>query len=668
VSDEISEDKTPELRDYLIHDVGVEELTPQNFASRVSDKFFRSQSDKWTTHLYEFLSDQPSLWRTGGPMRAKPFIRTDANRQLAPFDSNGRPQVYLPAKGFTGYETVKNAICLNKAALGFLEELGLTEPDLVDDVVHHVLPKYSGKERQVSDNDYSSDIARLLSAFKTDSEMQRTKLVTALRNSSFVIAVDAADGTKCWSTPEEVYLASQRLKELFQGVSGVLLVDDSYSCLRGDDIRALLEAAGSERYLKLVPVDRKFTYDELYDMRKEAGAAKSSGGESIKDYTLRGIDELLSMLPRLPQEQYIKKSGLLWEALNEVEERKGPRGFTGTYLWNYHSQHRCNFPAAFVSQLNEAAWVPDKSGALQPPHLIVFDSLDPPWKPNATLFTKIRFKQPAIEALAREVGIEPGVLDLLKKHGVTSVVELVARLGIEEKMEQTVSQDVDDAVKSILGDALSPTPHIPDPMGSEAQGADGGSSRPGHGTETSGGGVMPRDSTDGSKTGGKSNATGASAGKRASGSDGNRQFISYVGTHPNNDEPDPDGLDQSARMALEEQGIIHILSHEPELVRTPPNNPGFDLIESDSDGNPIRWVEVKAMTGNLMDRSVGLSRTQFECAREHGESYWLYVVEHAGDDSARIVRIQDPAGKARTFTFDHGWVAIAKIDADQGGI
>lgn len=660
VSDEISEDKTPELQDYLIRDVGVEALTPQNFASRVSDKFFLLQSDKWTANFYEFLSDQPNLWRTGGPMRTKPFIRTHSNQQLAPFASNGHPQVFLPAKGFTGYETVKNTICLNKAASDFLKELGLTEPDLVDDVVHHVLPKYSGKERQVSDNDYSSDIARLLSAFKTDSEKQRAKLVTALRNSSFVIAVDAADGTKCWSTPEEVYLASQRLKKLFQGVSGILLVDDSYNCLCGDDIRELLEAAGSERYLKLVPVDREFTCDELHDMRKEAGAAKSSGGESIKDYTLRGIDELLSMLPRLPQEQYIKKSGLLWEALNEFEERKGPRGFTGTYLWNYHNQHRCNFPAAFVSQLNEVAWVPDKSGALQPPHLIVFDSLDPPWKPNATLFTKIRFKQPAIEVLAREVGIEPGVLDLLKKKGITSVVELMARLGIEEKPEKPVPQDVSDAVKNTQGDApLNTTPTA----GSEAQGPSGGSDRGSsgsghHGTATSG-------SIGGHWTDGKSDTTGASAGTRTSGSGGVRQFISYVGAHPDNDEQDPDGLDQSARMALEEKAIIHILSHDPELARTPTNNPGFDLFESGADGSPVRWIEVKAMTGNLMNRPVGLSRTQFECAREHGDSYWLYVVEQVGDDSIRIVKIQDPAGKAQTFTFDHGWVAIAKIDADR---
>jgi hypothetical protein len=117
-------------------------------------------------------------------------------------------------------------------------------------------------------------------------------------------------------------------------------------------------------------------------------------------------------------------------------------------------------------------------------------------------------------------------------------------------------------------------------------------------------------------------------------------------------------------MALEAKALAFILETEPALQRTPTNNPGFDLFEQGAAGRPARWIEVKAMTGSLSDRPVGLSHTQFECAREHGKAYWLYVIEHAGDDNARTVRIQDPAGKARTFTFDHGWLCVADI-ADQ---
>jgi len=138
-----------------------------------------------------------------------------------------------------------------------------------------------------------------------------------------------------------------------------------------------------------------------------------------------------------------------------------------------------------------------------------------------------------------------------------------------------------------------------------------------------------------------------------------------VATHPEEEEQGLDGLDQTARMALEAKAIAFILSHEPAWQRTPSHNPGFDLFENGPDQRPARWCEVKAMTGCLDDRPVGLSRMQFECAREHGENYWLYVVEHAGDGSTRVVRIQDPAGKARTFTFDRGWLDIAELDSDE---
>ena len=144
-----------------------------------------------------------------------------------------------------------------------------------------------------------------------------------------------------------------------------------------------------------------------------------------------------------------------------------------------------------------------------------------------------------------------------------------------------------------------------------------------------------------------------------------RKFHTYVGAHLDEEEPDEDGLDHETRLRLEEQAIKSILGKEPNLNRTLKNNPGFDLFEEGPDGEQIRWVEVKAMTGCLQDRDVGISHTQFDCAREHGDAYWLYIVEHASDENnCRIVQIKDPAGKARTFTFDRGWIDVAIMDGD----
>ncbi len=126
-------------------------------------------------------------------------------------------------------------------------------------------------------------------------------------------------------------------------------------------------------------------------------------------------------------------------------------------------------------------------------------------------------------------------------------------------------------------------------------------------------------------------------------------------------------MDQKQRLELEEQAIALIQHAEPQLLRTPANNPGFDLIEPGPDQTPIRLIEVKAMRGTFQSRPVGLSKAQFSCAREHGDRYFLYVVENAGTTTAaRIIRIQDPVGKARTFTFDHGWISVADVIEPEG--
>ncbi len=153
--------------------------------------------------------------------------------------------------------------------------------------------------------------------------------------------------------------------------------------------------------------------------------------------------------------------------------------------------------------------------------------------------------------------------------------------------------------------------------------------------------------------------------KRGSGDGGGPPFISHVGTHPDEKEPSPEGAERAARrLEIEESAIAFILKCEPEWERTHTHNRGYDLYKDDQDGNVIRWCEVKAMTGTWDDRPVTVSSAQFRMAQECGDSYWLYVVENAGTDSPNIVRIQDPAGKARTFTFDHGWLAVA--DGDDG--
>ena len=159
----------------------------------------------------------------------------------------------------------------------------------------------------------------------------------------------------------------------------------------------------------------------------------------------------------------------------------------------------------------------------------------------------------------------------------------------------------------------------------------------------------------------RSNRHGAGA-RRKTQSRGRQEFISYVKVRPDDEEESGlDDLSPQERMILEDRSINLILNEEPGLERTPPNNPGFDLIQYGRHGQPVKWVEVKAMNATLDDHPVTLTPTQFELAQKRGESYWLYIVENAAASEYKIVKIRNPAGKARRFTFDHGWRAVSEV-------
>jgi len=677
---DITPDRQPEIRTYLMQELNVAEVTPATLVPRLTKAFLENQTDDWVRRLYEFLSGQEAALRRS--LDKVPLVRLDDGSHVVARE-NGTIKAFLPSAIKTSFPTVRRAVCASVEAHGFLVALGLTEPDQVDDVVLNLLPKY--QQSTVSLDEYDDDIERIRQAFSTDSAMRREKLRQALRDSNFVVVIGTGDGKRYVAKPGGIYVATDRLKQLFAGVPGVFIVDDGYDCLRGEEMRELLEACGALRYPRpeRAPLEHHWS-DRLKALRVRAGHAETSGySDSVEDWTLQGFEELLNHLPTLTAEQRIDRARLIWESLGDLEERRGRGVFDGAYTWSHNGKYATSFPAAFLRNLNSAAWVPDATGELVPPNLVVFDSLG--WKENPFLLTKIAFKPPIIDQLAKEAGIDPAALDLLRRLGITSVEELTTRLGItdqppadedptdeappeEEEDDDSAGDDVyDDARDLYDADMPDIPPGTPDPNGGDgATGATGREGQGGSGPRTRpGGGQANGGAHDGSGRhagGGKGDGTsGAGQGRRTPGTAGGRPFISYLGTHPDDEESDPDGLDQATRMRIEDQAIALIISVEPRLQRTPEGNPGFDLFESNSGGHQVRWVEVKSMTGSLENRPVGISRTQFDYARSKGDAYWLYVVEYATDPAkTRVLRIQNPIAHARTFTFDRGWLEIAQ--------
>ena len=563
------------------------------------------------------------------------------------------------------FEGVPGVRFLNEACLIFqnftheegmhklLTSCGATE-HIVDIVMANVLPKYAENSVLVSDAEYEADILRITAAYRTN--YRRSRLGSALRDSSLVKAKSADAQNEKFVKPGNVYLASHGLTDLFSGAKDVYLVSDKHPCLQDEEVTKLLEDCGAAPNLRPVQDQTlKNQPSELLRLREQGGGSQTSGRtDSIRDWNLAGLDSLLKLIPNLSPEQQATRARMLWKQLEQVEDKCGKGIFEGMYRWSYYGEYKVPFDAAFVRKLQQTSWILTQDGRLQRPESVEFADLE--WSENLFLLSKIKFKPPIIRELAELVGIESEALDLMQKHGITtrehflSLLAQAGRFALDAPADSTASRsqapvsrelaDVNEAPASTsLNSGTTEFDEFAFSNHSESRAS--GSRRP----------------TEEISNVEEGTSQGASTYNPP------RQFISYIGVHPDKIESGPDKLRREEVMAIEKLALDFILACEPDWQLTPENNPGFDLFKTD--GAVTWYCEVKSMTGSLLDRPVGMTHTQFELAQKVSEAFWLYIVENVCSESERrIVRINNPAGRARTFTFDYGWLQVAGVDSD----
>ncbi len=577
LSAEITRSATPELYSHLTDEQGVREFNAKALLMRLDKQFIENQSDWWIARLYGFLGRGDTWEECEYFLYDVPFIRLEDDTHTAPGDE---ADAFLPTVPPSGYpNTVHAAVCNTRPAWDFLaESVGLRTPDLVDDIESDVLPRYRETDFVIAEDEYVADLQRFLSVYAADSGERQRRLVAALSDTPFVLAADAATCEQSFVRPGGAYLATDRFRALFDGVPGVLLVDDS---LDWKEVTELLRACGAGRTLAPVDVSHRFTHDQRREVRRRASERRITHhyGETVMDWEFRGLRGLLEHFPELSPEDAKDRARILWDALREADRDS----FRGRYSWFYRTRRLGVFDSASVRLLNEAAWVPDGSGGLRPPADVLFDSLD--WEGNQFLQSIIKFRtapprRPYFEAAARA-----------RQAGYS-----------EDEIAAWIDQGMKSRQEAEAGGERSATPRT-------------------------GGGQPPRPS--------------------------------FIGVKRESEPTEEGSREHERRMGVEDHAIDFILQRNPSLKRTPTNNPGFDLYEPGDDGEPVRWIEVKALSGEW-ESNVTLSHTQFDYAREKGDRYWLYVVEHAGTERPKIRKINDPAGWDSTYTFDHGWRAAAE--------
>ena len=428
LSAEITLDRAPDLRRYLMEVLGIEEVTPDMFARRLTKEFLAGRTDEWLVQFYQFLSEQPALWRSNeSVLRSKPILRLQDGTHVNPSQEGAVPTAYLSlAKSTdTSLPIVKWEISQDKGAYRFLKTLGVQECDIVAEVIGKVLPRYKHRMSPASINEHLQDFDKIQRAYNTDSREKKEHLKTMLQEASFIRAEKPDKDGNVYFEPKCLYFGDDTLRLYFANNPSCAFVD---LAVYPPSAKLLFADLG---ILDSVRIQRK-----AEDWQRYVTIVNQHGNHK------RGVDGfdpgiIVDGLEHALNNPTLEKSSFIWNhlAIPNVDCIKGfvEKSTTQNYgnsLWEEDISY------SFGRLLTDTAWLPDVNGSMHKPVEITLDNLPDSFRKDEQLAKQLGMlisKARIVDIVAPEIGVSSDILNRIVNASPETIqrIESLLQLGPE---------------------------------------------------------------------------------------------------------------------------------------------------------------------------------------------------------------------------------------------
>lgn len=409
---EITADRMPDLHRYLNRDLEVESIDPEAFVRKLEKSFLEKQTDEWLVKLFTFLSKQPGLISI---IKGKPILRLEDNSHVSPFnapyDRNKTPNAYLLREGNSALHLVKRSLLADDTVYSFLKGIGLSEPDIVDEVLKFILPPYEAHEIAL-DNELRNqrDLDTIQEALQRGDHRARQELIYRLNKTPFLQAINAKTSERAWKAPYEVYSKSEELLIWFEGNDHAWFIASSLprSLFSDLNIRTHLQpearaAAGSAGYVTIMN----------WHGNHQRGLHRFD-----PDARLDGLQHALNL-------RTLNKARILWNIL--LEHHHLIKGVVETSTQQNFSNPRRKEKFSQMGQLcSQAYWLPDQNGDFYSPEELFLTDLPEGFEESTDVARELAIKLGMRKAeelqLADKLGI-PHELIILIQHNPETILE-----------------------------------------------------------------------------------------------------------------------------------------------------------------------------------------------------------------------------------------------------
>lgn len=397
----------------------INEWTTEDLVSELSAnsesimKWLTEKPDEWHQRLYallgDFLSSAPSY---------PSYVATKRKNLLSKLRiircSDGEYRVgsecYFPSDDVENDEQfprVAKGVYLSgnnkqeqEKAHKFLEELGIRERDLVEEVIKEILPKYRDNSVTVVPEENKRDLKKIEQAYKTDSQEQKERLRKQLRVTPFILAECPSLKKTVYRKPDQIYFRSDDLNIYF-------FKDDSFACVNPDHPHStLLKDLGVSKTVRIH--QRPKNLEGYVSIVRRRGYHKRGLDGFDPDIHVEGLE--CAMANPNPQ-----KSTFIW---NEIAIRNSDciRGIVETATrQSYEGSRKEKQLSEFGQLLIDTAWLPDSNGNMHTPSELTLDDLPESFVRDEKLADQLGMKKNVVAKLAEEVGISTGDIELLRQ-------------------------------------------------------------------------------------------------------------------------------------------------------------------------------------------------------------------------------------------------------------
>jgi hypothetical protein len=330
----------------------------------VTESFLSLQPELWFVDFYKYLNSQEALWRAprwerdpGGILRSKPILRLADGSQDVAFKPDGiTPNVFLPPSEETALPVVSRSVVTDEQARKFLERLGLSAPDVFDDIVERVLPKYTGIDGvSFPYAEHQEDILKIVRVMGSGSEAGKRKVIQAAKRTPFLKATNPM-GKTVFKKPTEIYFDTAELQRYFTGVQDAWFLEDEY--FSSDMDVGIWYDLGVSRLPRKLPIS---------DVLPVEVRENSTRDDTIENFDMDGLEHFLEAIRGIKDvEEQKNAASVLWGFLRDYLAEDA-RFFKARYQWFYYSPQSKYFSSMILVRLKSSKWIPTKDGSLEKP-------------------------------------------------------------------------------------------------------------------------------------------------------------------------------------------------------------------------------------------------------------------------------------------------------------